>query len=43
MGAERLPVVEPGDRSRIVGFATQARALRVFNRGLIAASVEEHR
>jgi CIC family chloride channel protein len=43
LGAERLPVVESHDRSRIVGWATQARALRVFNRELIAASVEEHR
>jgi len=43
LGEERLPVVEPHDHSRIVGWATQARALRVFNRALIAASVEEHR
>jgi len=43
MGAERLPVVESHDRSKIVGFATQARGLRAFNRALIAASVEEHR
>jgi len=43
MGAERLPVVDPRDRGKIVGWASQARALSAFNRALIAASVEEHR
>jgi CIC family chloride channel protein len=43
MGAERLPVVEPRDRSKIVGFVSQARALARFNKELIASSVEEHR
>ena len=43
MGAERLPVVEPNDRSKIVGWASQSRALSAFNKALIAASVEEHR
>lgn len=43
LGAERLPVVEPRDRSKILGWASQTRALSAFNRALIAASVEEHR
>jgi CIC family chloride channel protein len=43
LGAERLPVVEAHDRSKILGTASQARALSAFNKALIAASVEEHR
>jgi len=43
LGAERLPVVETHDRSKILGWASQARALSAFNKALIAASVEEHR
>jgi len=43
MGLERLPVVDPRDRSKIVGWASQARALSMFNKALIEASVEEHR
>ncbi|MDJ0513305.1 MAG: chloride channel protein [Methyloceanibacter sp.] len=43
LGAESLPVVDPYDRSRIVGRISQTRALRAFNRELIATSVEEHR
>jgi len=43
LGAERLPVVKPHDRSKIIGWASQARALSEFNKALIAASVEEHR
>lgn len=42
-GAEKLPVVDPHDRSKILGWASQARALSAFNKALIAASVEEHR
>jgi chloride channel protein, CIC family len=43
MGAERLPVVQAKDRSKIVGWASQARALSRFNQSLIDSSVEEHR
>jgi hypothetical protein len=43
LGAERLPVVAPHDRSKILGSVSQARALSAFNKALIAASVEEHR
>ncbi|MEZ5826923.1 MAG: chloride channel protein [Hyphomicrobiales bacterium] len=43
LGAERLPVVQPDDRSKIIGTASQARALAWFNKELIALSVEEHR
>jgi chloride channel protein, CIC family len=42
-GAERIPVVHPADRGRIVGWASQVRALASFNKELIASSVEEHR
>ena len=42
-GAERLPVVSPSDRGKIVGWASQVRALALFNKLLIASSVEEHR
>jgi CIC family chloride channel protein len=42
-GAERVPVVSPVDRGKIVGWAKQARALSWFNKELIASSVEEHR
>jgi CIC family chloride channel protein len=42
-GAERLPVVDLVDRGRIVGSASQVRALAAFNKELIDSSVEEHR
>ena len=42
-GAARLPVIDPADRGRIVGWASQVRALAAYNRELIASSVEEHR
>jgi chloride channel protein, CIC family len=41
-GAERIPVVSPVDRGKIVGWARQLRALAWFNKELIASSVEEH-
>ena len=43
MGEERLPVVNAKDRSKIIGWASQARALSCFNKELIDSSVEEHR
>lgn len=42
-GAERLPVVHSHDRSKIIGWASQVRALSCFNKALIDSSVEEHR
>ena len=42
-GAERLPVVGPDDRTILVGWARQVRALSWFNKALIETSVEEHR
>jgi CIC family chloride channel protein len=42
-GAERIPVVDPNDRGKIVGWASQVRALAWFNKELIASSIEEHR
>jgi CIC family chloride channel protein len=42
-GAERVPVVHPAARGKILGWATQIAALARFNRELIALSVEEHR
>ncbi len=41
--SERLPVVDPAEPGRVIGHASQARALAAFNTALIAASVEEHR
>ncbi|WP_421722871.1 chloride channel protein [Bauldia sp.] len=41
-GAERVPVVSPGDRDRLVGWATQVAALARYNKALIDTSVEEH-
>lgn len=43
LGAERLPVVSPQDRTRVIGWARQVRALAWFNKALIETSVEEHR
>jgi CIC family chloride channel protein len=42
-GAERIPVVSPTDRGKIIGWTQQTRALSRFNKELIALSVEEHR
>jgi CIC family chloride channel protein len=42
-GAEHVPVVDPNDRGKIVGWASQVRALAWFNKELIASSIEEHR
>jgi CIC family chloride channel protein len=39
----RLPVVRSEDIRTVVGWASQVRALRYFNRELIQVSVEEHR
>ena len=42
-GAEELPVVARQDRSKIVGYASQADALSAFNKALIEASEEARR
>lgn len=42
-GHARLPVVDPRDPEKIIAWASQVRALRYFNRALVAASEEEHR
>ena len=42
-GESTIPVVDPDDVTKIVGQASQIRALRYFNRALIDISVEEHR
>lgn len=42
-GHVRLPVVDPGDPSKIIAWASHVRALRYFNRALVSASEEEHR
>lgn len=42
-GHTRLPVVAPLDPTKIIGWATEIRALGYFNKALIDASVEEHR
>lgn len=42
-GESSVPVVDPDDPTRIIGRASQVRALGYFNRALIDISVEEHR
>ncbi len=42
-GQASVPVVDPDDATRIIGHASQVRALRFFNKALIDISVEEHR
>jgi len=42
-GFSRLPVVDPRDPNRIIGWADQVKALVYFNKRLIDASEEEHR
>lgn len=42
-GLERLPVVDGTEKTKIIGTATQVKALSAFNKELIASSVEEHR
>ncbi len=42
-GQDTIPVVDPEDVTRIIGEASQVRALRYFNKALIDVSVEEHR
>jgi CIC family chloride channel protein len=42
-GESSVPVVDPDDATRIIGRASQVRALGYFNRALIDISVEEHR
>jgi len=42
-GATNVPVVSPDDPTKVIGHASQVRALRYFNRALIQQSVEEHR
>jgi CIC family chloride channel protein len=42
-GRASVPVVDPDDATRIIGHASQVRALRFFNKALIDISVEEHR
>ncbi|WP_350334942.1 chloride channel protein [Coralliovum pocilloporae] len=42
-GATDIPVVDENDATRAIACARQVRALRYFNKELIATSVEEHR
>ena len=42
-GEQRLPVVDPADKSRIIAWATQVAALRAHAKALVAVSEEEHR
>lgn len=42
-GHDRLPVVDPRDGRTVVAWANQTKALRYFNKALVAASEEEHR
>ncbi len=42
-GHTRLAVVDAKDETRIIGWATQVTALRLYNKALVDLSVEEHR
>ena len=42
-GAERLPVVDPANETRVIAVATQIGALRAHAKALVAVSEEEHR
>ena len=42
-GEDIIPVVDPDNVTRIIGEASQVRALSYFNKALIDVSVEEHR
>ncbi|MBO6758559.1 MAG: chloride channel protein [Roseibium sp.] len=42
-GLDKLPVVERGNATQIVGIACHVRALNYFNKALIKATEEEHR
>lgn len=42
-GHDRLPVLAADNDARIIGWASQNRALRAYNRALVTASEEEHR
>ncbi len=43
VGQSRLPVVDMRDRTKIIGWAEQVKALEHFNKRLIDVSEEEHR
>jgi chloride channel protein, CIC family len=42
-GTSVVPVIDPDEPTRIIGHASQARALSCFNKSLIDLSVEAHR
>ncbi|NKB51389.1 MAG: chloride channel protein [Rhizobiaceae bacterium] len=42
-GSPRLPVIDARDNTKIIGWASQLRALRTYNNALVDMSVEEHR
>ena len=42
-GVSSVPVLDPKDKTRVVGWALHVDALAVFNAALIEASIEEHR
>ncbi len=42
-GKGRLPVVDPQDQTKIIGWALRVQALSTYNAALIETSVEEHR
>lgn len=42
-GHQRLPVIDESGDNKIIGWATQVRALAYFNKALVDASEEEHR
>ncbi|MCB1493774.1 MAG: chloride channel protein [Rhodobiaceae bacterium] len=42
-GRSRLPVVDPQDHAKVIGWAPRVQALAAYNAALIETSVEEHR
>ena len=42
-GHSELPVVDSRDETKLIGWASQVAALRVYNNALVDMSVEEHK
>lgn len=42
-GHDRLPVIDPADKTTVIAWASHIRALRLFNKALVEISEEEHR
>jgi CIC family chloride channel protein len=38
-----LPVADPDEKSKVIGYLTEVRALAVYNRALVDSHIEHHR